>query len=176
LPRAKAIALSEEKFFNECQIYALGEEQFFNERQIFHSRRRALLQRVHNIWLSAKEWPPLLTAGRAVTVRGPSTRAKDASQRISTERVEERSRRRELCLWSFNVRPSPRGSLLSAKTPNPVVVSPSGVRRAASSAFSLLLSHIHLIFCWRGDPFRLLNKYYYTCSYVEVVGQIYMYE
>jgi hypothetical protein len=67
---------------------ALGEELPFNESQIFGSRRRSHLQREPNIWLSAKEWPPLLTEARAVTVRGPLARAKNASQRMSAERIQ----------------------------------------------------------------------------------------
>jgi hypothetical protein len=54
-----------------AKYLALGEEPFFNESQI-----------------SAREWPPLLTEGCAVTVRGPSTSAKDASRRMSAERIQ----------------------------------------------------------------------------------------
>jgi hypothetical protein len=71
-----------------AKYLALGEEPPFNESQIFGSRRRALHQREPDICLSAKEWPPLLTEGRAVTVRGPSARAKDASRRMSAERIQ----------------------------------------------------------------------------------------
>jgi hypothetical protein len=70
---------------------------------------------VQNIWLSAKEWPQLLTVRHAVTARGPSTRAKYASRRISAERVQESSQRRELHWWSFNVRPSPRASCATCR-------------------------------------------------------------
>jgi hypothetical protein len=106
--RAKATALSEGGA-QHCAGYsssrraedtALGEEPFFDESQTFGSRRRALLQREPNIWLSAKEWPPLLNCGP-----GPSARAKDASQRMSAERIQESSRRSPLHRWGFNVWP-----------------------------------------------------------------------
>jgi hypothetical protein len=62
--------------------------QTFAESRMRSSRRRARLQREPDIWLSAKEWPPLLTEGRAVTVRGPSARAEDTSRRMSAERIQ----------------------------------------------------------------------------------------
>jgi hypothetical protein len=96
LPRAKATALGEGgaqhygvyKPSPRAEGTTLGEEHPFNESQIFCSQRRTLLQREPNIWLSAKEWPPLLTEGRAVMVRGPSARAKDASRRMSALRIQ----------------------------------------------------------------------------------------
>jgi hypothetical protein len=73
--------------FAESRRHSSRRRAPFNESQIFGSRQRALLQRELDIWVSAKEWPPLLTEGRAVTVRGPSARAKDASRRMSAERI-----------------------------------------------------------------------------------------
>jgi hypothetical protein len=108
LPRAKATALGKGGA-QHCVGYnsspraedaTLDEEPSFNESQIFGSQRRALLQREL----------PLLTAGRAVTVRGPSVRAKDVSRRISAERIQESSRRSPLHRRGFNVWPSPRAS------------------------------------------------------------------
>jgi hypothetical protein len=62
--------------------------QTFAESRKLSSRRRPRLQREPDIWLSAKEWPPLLTEGSAVTVRGPSARAEDASRRMFAERIQ----------------------------------------------------------------------------------------
>jgi hypothetical protein len=67
---------------------ALWGVQTFAESRRHSSRRRAPLQQEPNIWLLAKEWPPLLTEGRAMTVREPSARAKDASRRMSAERIQ----------------------------------------------------------------------------------------
>jgi hypothetical protein len=100
----------EKKFFAESKSHCsrrrgrptLWGVQTFAESRRHSSRRRAPLQREPNIWLSAKSpsstrakylalsegWPPLLTEGCAVTVRGPSARAKDASRRMSAERIQ----------------------------------------------------------------------------------------
>jgi hypothetical protein len=130
-PRAESTALGEGGAQPLCgcrsslraKATALGEEPLFNESQIFRSRRRALLQRGPNIWLSAKGPSSTrakylaLGEGVAPTPNGGAGRDGKTDFGESQGRLSAHIRREgrgklsaKLRRWNFNVRYSPRAS------------------------------------------------------------------